>query len=112
MTGSWTLNADSFTVAPYWDNLYLTTAEPASAVSAGTAVAGTNRCLMIQYDGVCPYENRLRQGETNAVSWQLVVPFGDAERMYVRYSGVQGTADGRSSRRSPGIFTPSSDRTR
>ena len=95
MTDSWTVNANSYTVAPYWGYLYLTEETPASVISAGTATSGTNRYLVIQYDGVCPYDNRTRQGVTNSVSWQLAVPFGDADRMYVRYSDQAGTTDGR-----------------
>lgn len=95
MTDSWTINADSYTVAPFWDYLYLTEETPASVILAGTATSGTNRYLVIQYDGVCPYDNRTRQGVTNSVSWQLAVPYGDAGRMCVRYSNQIGTTDGR-----------------
>ena len=95
MTDSWTVNANSYTVAPYWGYLYLTEETPASVISAGTATIGTNRYLVIQYDGVCPYDNRTRQGVTNSVSWQLAVPYGDADRMCVRYSNQTGTTDGR-----------------
>ena len=67
MTDSWTINANSYTVAPYWGYLYLTEETPASVISAGTATSGTNRYLVIQYDGVCPDDNRTREGVTNAV---------------------------------------------
>ena len=95
MTDSWTINANSYTVAPYWDYLYLTEATPESVILAGTAINGANRYLVVQYDGVCPYDNRTRQGASNSVSWQLAVPFGDADRMYIRYSNQIGTTDGR-----------------
>lgn len=95
MTDSWTVSANSYTVAPYWDYLYLTEATPESVILAGTAINGTNRYLVVQYNGVCPYDNRTRQGATNSVSWQLAVPFGDADRMYIRYSNQIGTTDGR-----------------
>ena len=97
MTDSWTVSANSYTVAPYWDYLYLTEATPESVILAGTAINGTNRYLVVQYNGVCPYDNRTRQGATNSVSWQLAVPFGDADRMYIRYSNQIGTTDGRES---------------
>lgn len=94
LSGSWTIQSDAFTVAPYWSDLCLTDVSPVSIVRVGTAISGTNSYCLVQYDGVCPDGEDDRQAETNSLSWQLAVPFGDADRMYVRYSNQIGDTDG------------------
>lgn len=94
LSESWTIQSDAFTVAPYWSDLCLTDVSPVSMIRVGTAILGTNSFFLVQYDGVCPDGENDRQAETNSLSWQLAVPFGDADRMYVRYSNQIGDTDG------------------
>jgi len=95
LNGSWTVCSDAFTVAPYWDDLYLISESPASSVMAGEAVIGTNRYYVIQYENARPYSDSYRDDVTNAVSWQLVFPVGNISEMTIRYGDVVGCMDGR-----------------
>lgn len=95
LADDWTLQANAYTVAPYWDRLCVTDVAPASSIRVGTAVLGTNRFCLVQYDGICPLGESSRQNATNSLSWQLAVPFGDAARMYLRYDNQLGQMDGR-----------------
>ena len=89
----------SFMVAPLWQNLYLASHEPATRVSVHFADFDGRGHLVVQYLNACPYMNRLRQGVTNAVSWQVAIPTGVVDRVKISYSGLVGDGlDGRDAR--------------
>jgi len=88
-------HGNSFTVAPYWGDMALTPNEPAPRITAGTAYHGTNAYCVVQYDDIAPLSNYWREGFTNSLSWQIAVPFGNAENVYVRYRDLRGAEDGR-----------------
>ena len=89
----------AFMVAPLWQDLYLTTYEPATRVSVHSAEVGGRGCLVVQYLNACSSSNRRRQGMTNAVSWQVAIPTGKVEHVMISYSGLIGEDfDGRGAR--------------
>lgn len=95
MEGTYVLNRDSFTVAAYGADLWLAGNAPASAVKVGTAVLNGTRYFLVEYVAACMYSDNSLANRANYLSWQLAVPFGDAERIYLRYANQGGTMDGR-----------------
>ncbi len=95
MEGTYVLNRDSFTVAAYGADLWLAGNAPASAVKVGTAVLNGARYFLVEYVAACMYSDNSLANRANYLSWQLAVPFGDAERIYLRYANQGGTMDGR-----------------
>lgn len=95
MEGTYVLNRDSFTVAAYGADLWLAGNVPASAVEVGTAVLNGTRYFLVEYVAACMYSDNSLANRANYLSWQLAVPFGDAERIYLRYANQGGTMDGR-----------------
>ena len=95
LVGKTAVHAESFTVAPYWGDMAITPCEPTPRITVGTAYLGTNAYCVVQYDDMAPVSNYWRNGFTNALSWQVAVPFGNAESVYVRYRDVRGAEDGR-----------------
>ena len=89
----------SFVIAPLWQNLYLASHEPATRVSVHFADLDGRGHFVVQYLNACPYSNHLRQGVTNAVSWQVAIPTGVVDRVKISYSGLVGDGlDGRDAR--------------
>ena len=81
---------NALVLAPYLDNLYLTVNEPASKVSVAETSVGTEQVLVVQYENVCPYSNRLRTSTTNALSFQVVVPLNGGN-VHFLYKDIVGS---------------------
>ena len=89
-----TVNEDALTLAPFWSDLIaVTNTAPVSQILYGTASDGTNQYRVIEYRNM-----RLDTwpvSTNNMVSFQLAIPTGATDRVFVRYALAAGTADGR-----------------
>ena len=82
-------------IAPYWSRLGIGDVIEPSSIRIGTASVGTNDCIVIEY--VNMYYQTYREDETNAVSFQVAIPLGRADRISVKYASLVGERmDGRS----------------
>ncbi len=86
-------DANCFTVAPYWDWLFLSDEAAPSSVKLGTATVGADGYYVLE----CKHlYGDLNSYETNAISFQVAFPTGHVDRIYVRYADVVGgDMDGR-----------------
>ncbi len=90
----WTVNGETLTLAPFWANLIaVTNTAPASQILSGTATDGTNLYRVIEYRNM--RINAWPVSTNNMVSFQLAIPTGATDRVFVRYALASGTADGR-----------------
>ena len=81
-------------IAPYWGNMGIADMSGVSGIRVGTAHVGTNDCFVIEYANMCHRAGW--EGETNAISFQVSIPAGRVERVYVKYANVVGARmDGR-----------------
>jgi len=81
---------NALVLAPYLDNLCLTTNEPASRIMVGEMAVGTNPVFVVQYENVCPSNNESREYTTNTLSFQVVIPLNGNGDIHFLYQGIVG----------------------
>ena len=81
---------NALVLAPYLDDLFLTTNMPSSKIMVGESVVGTNPVFVVQYENVCPYSNRSRAYTTNALSLQVVIPINGEGEVHFLYRDIIG----------------------
>ena len=88
-----TVNTGTFTLAPFWANLIAVTGTaPVSRIVSGAATDGPNQYHVIEYRDM--WINSSPVSADNRISFQLAVPLGNTDRVFVRYGLAAGTADG------------------
>lgn len=81
-------------IAPYWSDLEFADRIWPSSIRVGTTNVGTNECLVIECANM--YYRAYRDDETNAISFQVAIPLGRADRISVKYANPVGEwMDGR-----------------
>ena len=81
---------NALVLAPYLDDLFLTTNMPSSKIMVGESVVGANPVFVVQYENVCPYSNRSRAYTTNALSLQVVIPINGEGEVHFLYRDIIG----------------------
>lgn len=88
------IDGNCVVVAPYWSDLEIADIVGPSSIRVGTANIGTNECLVVEYANM--YYRPNWDDETNAVSFQVAIPLGLADRISVKYANQVGERmDGR-----------------
>ena len=88
-----TVKARTFTLAPFWaDLIAVTDTVPSSIILSGTATDGTNLYSVIEYRNM--RIDTWPVSTNNMVSFQLAIPTGATDRVFVRYALASGNADG------------------
>ena len=81
---------NALVLAPYLDDLFLTTNMPSSKIMVGESVVGTNPVFVVQYENVCPSSNMSRAYTTNALSFQVVIPINGQGEVHFLYRDIIG----------------------
>ncbi len=88
---STSLNSNTIVLAPFWNDMEIVTNNPASKISVGLASLETNQYYLVEFSNL--KTSASPSSVTNRISFQVAIPYGGTDRVYVRYVTLEGATD-------------------